>query len=205
MKPKFLTLLLFALFAVFPNVKSAFLFVETESFSCKGGWVVDQQFMDVMGSPYLLAHGMGEPVKDASTKVEFPEKGTYYVYVRTYNWTSPWYDGEGPGAFQVKIDGVTLDNVLGTQGSQWGWQYAGKISIGKKAEISLHDLTGFNGRADAIYLTKENKAPEADYMAFDKKRYVYNSNGEVAEVPSADLVVIGGGVAGCSVALTAAR
>ena len=74
MKPKFLAILLFALFAVFPNVKSAFLFVETESFSCKGGWVVDQQFMDVMGSPYLLAHGMGEPVKDASTQVEFPEK-----------------------------------------------------------------------------------------------------------------------------------
>ena len=41
------------------------------------------------GSPYLMAHGMGVPVEDASTTISFPESGTYYVYVRTYNWTSP--------------------------------------------------------------------------------------------------------------------
>ena len=54
-------------------------FIEAESFSNKGGWKVDQQFMDLMGSPYLLAHGMGVPVDDASTEVTFPEKGEYYV------------------------------------------------------------------------------------------------------------------------------
>ncbi len=187
------------------NNCKAEIFIETENFQDKGGWVVDHQAFEKIRSSYLMAHGMGRPVKDAVTKIDVKDPGLYYVYVSTYNWTSPWYDGEGPGAFQVKIDGVTLENVLGTQGSKWGWQYAGKISIGKKTEISLHDLTGFNGRADAIYLTKKKKAPEADYMAFDKKRCVYNSNGEVTEVPSADLVVIGGGVAGCSVALTAAR
>ena len=31
--------------------------IETESFDKKGGWFIDQQSMDVMGSPYLLAHG----------------------------------------------------------------------------------------------------------------------------------------------------
>ncbi|MDZ8119134.1 hypothetical protein P9H32_10905 [Pontiella sp. NLcol2] len=35
--------------------------IEAESFAEKGGWVVDQQFIDTMGSPYLLAHGMGNP------------------------------------------------------------------------------------------------------------------------------------------------
>lgn len=40
------------------------LFIEAESFAKKGGWVVDQQFMDLMGSSYLMAHGMGEPVED---------------------------------------------------------------------------------------------------------------------------------------------
>ena len=30
--------------------------VEAEQFNRLGGWVVDQQFMDQMGSPYLLAH-----------------------------------------------------------------------------------------------------------------------------------------------------
>ena len=43
------------------------LFIEAESFTKKGGWVVDQQFMDLMGSSYLMAHGMGEPVEDAPT------------------------------------------------------------------------------------------------------------------------------------------
>jgi len=39
--------------------------VEAESFSNKGGWSGDQQFVEQMGSPYLLAHGLGEPVADA--------------------------------------------------------------------------------------------------------------------------------------------
>ena len=34
------------------------LWIETEQFAQKGGWAVDQQFMDFMGSPYLLAHGI---------------------------------------------------------------------------------------------------------------------------------------------------
>lgn len=88
----------------FLTAQSADLFVEAESFTHKGGWVVDQQFMDLMGSSYLLAHGMGEPVGDARTEVVFPEKGKYYVYVRTYNWTSPWKDGEGPGKFNLYVD-----------------------------------------------------------------------------------------------------
>lgn len=33
--------------------------VEAESFENLGGWVVDQQFMDQMGSSFLLAHGVG--------------------------------------------------------------------------------------------------------------------------------------------------
>ena len=48
------------------------VFLETESFENKGGWVIDQQSMDVIGSPYLMAHGMGTPVEDASTSLKFP-------------------------------------------------------------------------------------------------------------------------------------
>ena len=76
---------------------SEVIFVEAESFSSKGGWQVDQQFMDLMGSPYLLAHGMGVPVADASTRIEVPSEGVWNVWVRTFNWTSPWSDLEGPG------------------------------------------------------------------------------------------------------------
>ena len=45
--------------------------VEAEQFADLGGWVVDQQFMDQMGSPYLLAHGLGVPVRDATTSRGF--------------------------------------------------------------------------------------------------------------------------------------
>lgn len=38
-------------------VMASHLWIEAESFENKGGWVVDQQFMDLMGSPYLMAHG----------------------------------------------------------------------------------------------------------------------------------------------------
>ena len=46
--------------------------VEAENFEKLGGWAIDQQFMDQMGSPYLLAHGLGEPVADATTSAMLP-------------------------------------------------------------------------------------------------------------------------------------
>ncbi|MDP7301845.1 MAG: pyridine nucleotide-disulfide oxidoreductase, partial [Pirellulaceae bacterium] len=56
--------------------------VEAESFANLGGWVVDPQFMDIMGSPYLLAHGLGTPVTDAETTATVPAAGTYRVWIR---------------------------------------------------------------------------------------------------------------------------
>src|SRR3569832_830696 len=64
--------------------------VEAESFKDHGGWVLDTQFVHVMGSPYLLAHGLGQPVKDATTTVTFPSTGTYRVFVRTKDWVARW-------------------------------------------------------------------------------------------------------------------
>ena len=43
-------------------VRADELLLDAESFSNLGGWVVDQQSMDQLGSPYLMAHGLGEPV-----------------------------------------------------------------------------------------------------------------------------------------------
>ncbi len=143
---------------------AAEILVEAESFTDKGGWILDQQFMDQMGSPYLNAHGMGVPVKDASTTVLFPETGTYHIYVRTFNWTSPWYNGEGAGKFKLGIAGRKLPAVLGASGNQWEWQYAGSANIkNKETVITLHDLTGFNGRCDAVYFTTEKgKIPPSE-------------------------------------------
>src|SRR5947209_20073050 len=71
--------------------------VEAESFKDHGGWVRDTQFVHIMGSPYLLAHGLGEPVKDATTSVKVAEAGTYKVFVRTKDWVAHWNAPGQPG------------------------------------------------------------------------------------------------------------
>ena len=100
------------------------LLIEAESFSQRGGWVLDQQFMDQMGSPYLMAHGMGIPVVDATAEINIPQAGTYYVYARTYNWTSPWTDAEGPGKLLLAFCGKLMKASLGHSGYSWLWQLA---------------------------------------------------------------------------------
>lgn len=57
-----------------------FVFLEAEGFADFGGCELDQQPMDIMGSPYLLAHGLGIPVKDAVAEVTFPAAGTYRLW-----------------------------------------------------------------------------------------------------------------------------
>lgn len=188
--------------------QAADLLVEAESFSNKGGWVVDQQFMDLMGSPYLLAHGMGVPVEDASTEVTFPKRGEYYVYVRTYNWTAPWRQGEGPGRFTLSVGEEKISQVLGCTGEAWMWQEAGKVSVKEKnAVIRLHDLTGFDGRCDAIYFTtKKGDVPPSDLAELDAfRRKVLHLPDKVPSAGTYDLVVVGAGIAGMSAAVSAAR
>ena len=184
------------------------LFVEAESFSVKGGWQVDQQFMDVMGSPYLIAHGAGVPVEDASAQVRLPGKGEWHLFVRTFNWVSPWYDGEGPGKFKVAVDGDELSETLGAAGSKWMWQYAGSFeTASRNISVALKDMTGFDGRCDALYFSrvKNPELPEdVAGMRELRSRLIRNFN-----VPSDkgqyDLVVAGGGVAGMCAAVAAAR
>ncbi len=183
------------------------IFIETENFQNKGGWVVDQQFSEIMGSSYLMAHGMGVPVGNAETTVEFPSTGEYTIFVRTFNWTSPWYDGQGPGKFQLMIDGQSAGPVLGDSGSEWFWQNAGKAKItSTNAKVSLQDLTGFNGRVDAIYFTKGNTPPPNELATlgkFRKKQLGIPSKPEKAG--EFDFVIVGGGVAGTTAAISAAR
>ncbi len=187
---------------------AAEVLIEAESFENKGGWRVDQQFMDLMGSPYLITHGMGKPVANASATVSFPETGTYHVYVRTFNWTSPWYKGEGPGKFRLEVGGKSLSTVLGTKGDSWQWQYAGNVNIkNKETVVVLKDLSGFDGRCDAIYFTtRKEDIPPADLpglTAFRKK--MLNIHDSPADTESFDFVVVGGGIAGMCAAVTASR
>ena len=168
-------------------------FIEAEQFADHGGWALDSQFIDQMGSSFLLAHGMGKPVSDAVTTFDCPAAGTYHVWARTRNWTAPW-SMHAAGTFTVKVNGKELPNVLGRGAGGWLWQKAGEVRLEKgKATIAIHDLTGFDGRCDAVCLTTGDKSPSRP----------------PAPAPSrtvrADLVVCGGGIAGTCAAISAAR
>ena len=200
--------------------------VEAESFENLGGWVVDQQFMDQMGSPFLLAHGMGVPVADAVTTVTLPRRGQYRVWVRTRNWTAkPEVGGprsrtdcrprspsavwpDSPGRFQVLIDGKPLEHTFGTEDGQWHWQDGGTVEIkSEQVKLALHDLTGFEGRCDAILFARD-----PGFVPPDRGETLAKCRREVLGLPQApqeagqfDLVVVGGGMAGTCTAISAAR
>ena len=76
------------------------LLLEAENFDDCGGWVVDQQFMDQMGSPFLLAHGLGDPVRDADHRPVSRRPARYRVWVRTRDWVAPWKAPGAPAAFR---------------------------------------------------------------------------------------------------------
>lgn len=114
------------------KANNEFLFVEAEQFASHGGWELDQQSMDQMGSPYLLAHGLGIPVKDATTTVNFPSSGTYRVWVRTRDWVAPWNAPGAPGKFQLLVNGKALKETFGTKSATWHWHDGGTVKVGKR-------------------------------------------------------------------------
>lgn len=197
---------LFLLFHQACNKTDDSLLVEAESFAQKGGWVVDPQFVEQMGSPYLLAHGMGKPVGNAITRVRFGSPGRYHVWVRTKNWAPG--DWDAPGRFRIIVNGVEVPEDLGTKmKSGWEWQYAGSVEVEDvNAKLELLDLTGFEGRCDAVYFSKRKKSPPNPQgeLASWRKEIHKNKHGE-AEVLFYDLVVVGGGLAGCAASIAAAE
>lgn len=181
------------------------LLVEAESFREKGSWLVDPQFTEQMGSPYLLAHGLGTPVNDASTTVTIPATGKYHVWVRTRNWAKG--NWEAPGRFKLAVNGNEFKSILGTGDETWHWQYTGKMLIKDPAvKIELKDLTGFEGRCDAIYLSTKKTEPPAGKDELSSWRKKLHGETEIPEKSADfDLVIAGGGIAGCAAAIAAAE
>jgi hypothetical protein len=199
--------ILFLFFPFASALSEDIVWLEAESMSDTGGWVVDQQFMDLMGSPYLLAHGLGVPLPDAQTEVAFPSAGEYRIWVRTRDWVAPWNAPGAPGRFQVLIDDKPLKETFGTEGAQWHWQDGGLATVSKTTQVALHDLTGFEGRCDAILFAKDpNFVPPDNGKELQQLRSkMLGWDNEPADGGEFDLVVVGGGVAGTSAAISAAR
>ncbi len=184
------------------------VFVETESFDDLGGWQLDTQFIQQMGSPYVIAHGLGRPVGDAVKRVAISDAGTYRVWVRTMDWVARWGASPSPGTFKLSIGGETLAETFGTEGQAWSWHDGGTIELAVgPTEFRLQDLTGFNGRCDCIYLTTDlnTPPPPAKEVLSTWRRSQLDIDDKITDKGPYDLVVVGGGYAGMSAAISAAR
>ena len=199
-----------ALCALTPSTLAQDLLVEAESFADHGGWKLDTQFVESMGSPYLLAHGLGRPVADARHRVTLPAAGRWRVWVRTLDWVARWEAEGAPGRFELHIDGEALEADFGTQLADWGWHDGGVIERGADAlelELALHDLTGFDGRCDAILFTQELEAVPpagAEVLGPWRRERLGLPEFPIEEGPY-DLVVVGGGYAGMAASIAGAR
>lgn len=180
--------------------------VEAAAFADRGGWQLDTQHYQQMGGCYLLAHGMGKPVANAKTRFALPQSGTWHVWVRTRDWCPG--DWPSPGRFRVRVNGAPLATTFGTEGEPWHWQYGGTVDIAapQRVELELEDLTGFDGRCDAIYFSRQKTPhlPNNDLrqLAAWKDRLSGRADKPIAE-KKYDLVIVGGGISGCAAALAA--
>lgn len=183
------------------------LFVEAEAFTGHGGWVLDTQFVHLTGSPYLLAHGLGRPVADATTTVAVAKAGRYRVWVRTKDWVGAWEAPGTPGRFQLVVGGKVLETPFGTEGADWHWQAGGEVELpGGEVTLALRDLTGFDGRCDAVLFSDDAgfQPPEGAALVEARRRWLGLGTGP-EDAGEFDLVVVGGGYSGLAASLSAAR
>ena len=156
-----------------------------------GGWKLDVQFMDIMGSPYLLAHGCGIRVTDAKAAVSVPEGGLWRVWVRARKWV------DGAGAFKVRVGDRMLGRTFGVSQSEWAWEDGGEIAVDQgKVRLAIVDQDGFDGRCAGVVLINDGSHPDgalgAEHAPTDESRHF-------------DFVVVGGGLPGTCAAVAAAR
>ncbi len=184
------------------------IWLEAELFEETGGWKLDTQFIPVMGSPFLLAHGLGRPVEPAVTTVKVVEDGAYRVWVRTRDWVAPWGASGQPGRFRLELGGRVLPVEFGVGGAGWGWEDGGVIRL-KQGELRvvLRDLTGFDGRCDAVLIHPdlEFRPPDAGESLVRLREDLSGLAAEPEDGGRYDLVVCGGGYAGMAAAISAAR
>ena len=191
--------------------------IDAESFTDIGGWVVDQQSMDQMGSPYLMAHGLGERVGDAQTAIQIAKGGKHRIWVRTRDWVGMWKSDQfkgpmkasgSPGIFHLILDGSPLAPLFGKHGAEWHWQDGGIIDLtAGEHHLALRDLTGFNGRCDVILLSDDLDFKPGDSLEEIQalRDRLLPHQKEVQNKGDYDLVVVGGGMAGICTAITSAR
>jgi hypothetical protein len=108
----------------------------------------------------------------------------------------------------VLVDGRPLAPLFGTRGANWHWERGGVTHVAKAdVRLALHDLTGFDGRCDAILLTTDaTLVPPDEGPQLARQRHSWAGlPNEPDDAGQYDLVVVGGGIAGTCAAISAAR
>ncbi len=111
-------------------------------------------------------------------------------------------------ADQLLVDGKPLGETFGTQGKNWFWHDGGTVEVSKAdVPIALHDLTGFEGRCDAIFFTKDSAftPPNSNDVNDPWRRQALGLPENPEDAGTFDLVVVGGGYGGTAAAISAAR
>jgi len=177
---------------------------EAESMENTGKWSNDPQHIDIMGSPYLLATGVGKLVDDSVTELTIPEDGIYTLWVRCRD----WFPSHSPGQFQVLINDKASPVAFGkADNDAWQWIKGGSFELEKgTAELRLRDNTGWWGRCDAVVLATGGFEPSSDReeLAVQRLKYAGVSQG-IEDMGTYDFIVVGGGPAGMGASIAAAR
>ncbi len=180
-----------------------YLWLEAEEFSDYGGWVIDTQFVGKMGSAYLLAPGVTNPVATASTRVGIPRAGIWHAWVRTRDWIPE----HSPGTFALEI-GDRRSGTLGNSAKKgWLWQQAGAFELAAgEPEVKLVDLSGWFARCDAVLLTTDGAyAPPDEAATCEEARVKFSGIAPEQSGGEYDVVVVGAGPAGTTAAIQSAR
>lgn len=187
------------------EVVPSYIWIDAEDFDAYGGWWLDNQFVAQMGSPFLMAAGTGDPVEDATTTIEVERAGTFRLWVRSRNWIQEY----SPGRFEVWVNGERSATTFGTAASDaWVWQSGGTFDLeAGEVALTLHDLTGYFGRCDALLLTRDmNYTPPASLAGYKgERRRLCDVDMTETTVGTFDVIVVGGGIAGINAAISSAR
>lgn len=187
------------------EVVPGFLWIEAEDFANYGGWWIDTQYVAFMGSAYLIAAGVCKPVEDAVSSAEIPKAGKYRLWVRAMNWNVE----HTPGKFKVAINDQQSGHLFGTAPERaWLWENGGEFDLpAGRTALTLKDMTGAYGRCDALILTTDlNYVPPREAKALTQERArLTGASLTPKDVGEYDVVVVGGGTAGCCAAIASAR
>jgi hypothetical protein len=182
-----------------------FYWIDAEDFADYGGWKADTQFVHLLGSACLIAPGVGVPVEDATAVFQVSRDGVYRIWVRARDWLPAYH----PGRFEVLVNGTPLDAIFGEAGEDgWAWINGGEVSLESgENTIALHDLSGYFARCDAVLITADmDYVPPPGKTGIEKARARFTGLSLGARRKGDfDVVVIGGGPAGCPAAIAAAR